>query len=482
MPTIVTRGAVSAYAYGFTSLGSKKGWITILYSTTSTQYVNNVSNVILNYNGTKYLYNFSLYTGTTVYYPTIELKTDGTINLPQQSQSNALSVSFDTRWQIIDGSNNLVQTSVYNGSQRPSLQGTNTSWSMVWAKYVSNNGPAIWDQPGALSVDSTGNIMKAGTVDFSDCCNNYSYCYLYKFNPSGTLLYSVYFNAVGFNGYNTYIMGSVYTANTSNVVTLAYYSSNTGNSVITALNPSQNVAWSVELIRNSAYVLGGLAITPTTDSNGYYYVVYHNQKPTQNYYTIVQWDSSGNCLWQRQYIISTIGTESVNIPSEGASIVCDSSGNSYSILSFNLNRSPYGQALCFVVLKYNSSGTLQWQRTFSSLYPETLGLYPTSCVLDPTTNSLIIGCKADNTGLGSSNGSAMVIKYPTDGSVTGTYAITGSTKHIVIGSTTNGYDSDPAYYVQNSNMATIAYTSTNNSTTVATWTQNPWMTASVTKT
>jgi hypothetical protein len=103
---------------------------------------------------------------------------------------------------------------------------------------------------------------------------------------------------------------------------------------------------------------------------------------------VAKYDSSGTLQWQRQ----------VNIASGNAlTIDIDSSGNVYAISSDGNN-----------LLKYNSSGTLQWQRVFTG------------------TTIQFTGVHYDNgnvyvTGLFDTNGGIFIVKD--DGSGTGTYTL-----------------------------------------------------------
>ena len=66
---------------------------------------------------------------------------------------------------------------------------------------------------------------------------------------------------------------------------------------------------------------------------------------------LAKWDSSGTLQWQRQLYLSTDGGEG------WLGVGVDSSGNVYATGGFYITTNQLG------VAKYNSSGTLQWQRT-----------------------------------------------------------------------------------------------------------------------
>jgi len=93
----------------------------------------------------------------------------------------------------------------------------------------------------------------------------------------------------------------------------------------------------------------------TTDSSNNVYIVGWYQGGTASGSTtvdavIAKYDSTGTLQWQRQF-----GNSSGNI---GTGIVTDSSGNVYV--------GAYQQGGGYFIAKYNSSGTRQWQRSLSS--------------------------------------------------------------------------------------------------------------------
>jgi hypothetical protein len=86
---------------------------------------------------------------------------------------------------------------------------------------------------------------------------------------------------------------------------------------------------------------------------------------------------------------------------------CDSSGNVYSFTQ------PSGASNTVTILKFNSSGTLQWQR---NLVYTGATILPTSIAIDNTNSAFIL-----TIGQNSTPNRAVVIRLPLDGSLTGTY-------------------------------------------------------------
>ena len=94
----------------------------------------------------------------------------------------------------------------------------------------------------------------------------------------------------------------------------------------------------------------------------------------------------------------------------------DSSGNIYVLGYDQWQTGSYGVFLC----KFNSTGTLQWTRAFRSS-----GIFPGGLSISGDYAYFNIGMYDSDKG-------PMIVKYPLDGSVTGTYTVGG--KSLVISS------------------------------------------------
>lgn len=118
---------------------------------------------------------------------------------------------------------------------------------------------------------------------------------------------------------------------------------------------------------------------------------------------IVKYNTSGTLQWQRKI------TDSVGMRNH--SIATDTSGNSYFV---------YDNTNGIVVIKYDTSGTLQWKRQFlsaiSTSYDPQINSLP---MLDSTQSNLLINWQAYSDA---QNGYevAQTVKIPVDGSRTGT--------------------------------------------------------------
>lgn len=131
--------------------------------------------------------------------------------------------------------------------------------------------------------------------------------------------------------------------------------------------------------------------------------IYICTSSTQNYVIIAKYNSAGTLQWQRR--IFTDG-----VPGS-YSIASDSSNNVYIIGHFNS-----GTDRDIFIFKYNSDGSIQWQRSLNSGGED----YGYSIDITPTGEIVISG----QSMIGGFYG-MLVAKLPSDGSKTGTYSVGG---------------------------------------------------------
>lgn len=138
------------------------------------------------------------------------------------------------------------------------------------------------------------------------------------------------------------------------------------------------------------YVCGGLNDSGTSTQTG----------------VLVKFNSSGTVQWAR-YLGSLQGSTSNNF--YFASVACDSQGNIY--VCGYYNSTSQGKS---VIAKYNTSGTLQWQRSFSESGTSGNQTALTAIKVDSKGDLVLGGSQIGTT-------SAYVLRLPSDGSLTGTY-------------------------------------------------------------
>ena len=244
--------------------------------------------------------------------------------------------------------------------------------------------------PNGVVIDSSGYIHVAienstvGNLGFGDAA-------IIKFDPAGNIAWQKIlgsanneeFNSVAVDSSgNVYAVGTSTAASTNNCVLIAKY------------NTSGILQWQRTL--GGAVAAGDYGYGIAVDSSGNAYII--GQSGAATSILIAKYDTSGTLQWQR-----TLNGASTDL---GDAITVDSSSNVY-IIGYATN---VGQgALEIIIAKYNTSGTLQWQRTFGS-----------------GSNDVGNGIKVDSSGniyiccsspTGGPNSDLVITKYDTSGNL-----------------------------------------------------------------
>ena len=350
----------------------------------------------------------------------------------------------------VDSSGNSYSIGIYNNAV-PDITNDyyfvvskyNSNGAIQWQKLLtdSNTNVSCWN--GA--VDSSGNVYVVGQDNFPNCI-------AFKLNSSGVLQWqktlgdNIWFNQ--FIGVALDSSGNIYVGGE----TTTYSSGNAGDFLIAKYNSSGTLQFQNQLYDPSSAVYDDVWAIPVDSSGNYYpvgtagYVVGFVAKFNSS--NVLQWqksftpadpsnhfiifysscvDSSGNiyCCGNYQDNASNINYGViVKINSSGAIVWQRYVGNApYDVTFFyisidssnNLYVAGYGStATSFVtyIVKYNSSGVLQWQRSLS----DSIGQFGIGIAVDSSGNYYVTG--RDNNFLPSSS---LTFKLPTDGTRTGTY-------------------------------------------------------------
>lgn len=297
----------------------------------------------------------------------------------------------------VEYSEESAETVAVDSSGNSYLSGHSQSFSptrAVYAKY-NTSGVLQWQR----SLSKSGGVGSGGVaVDNSDNLYAFGTNYILKSNSSGTSQWqrttasTTNWRAATFDSSdNIYITGD--------------YSNDL---VVTKYNSSGTEQFTRKLSLSSYFVRGrGIGL----DSSGNIYVS-GNFRPVSggnnnNGAVIAKWNSSGVLLWQRKL-------DSASNEDSSDALAIDSSDNIYIVGSANATGN-YTEGL---IAKYNSSGTIQWQRTFSkSGSPSGKYANGSGMVVDSKDNiyPLFYSTFVNNGYDG------LLYKLPNDGSLTGTH-------------------------------------------------------------
>jgi uncharacterized delta-60 repeat protein len=268
-----------------------------------------------------------------------------------------------------------------------------SSGTLQWQRTIGGSGS---EYAVGIAADSSGNIYAAGYQNsYGSAPNQF---YLVKYNSSGTLQWQRSLVCIG----TLYCRRVVVDSSDSNVY-LAGFSSVTnstsgGNDIfICKYSASGDLQWQRILGGSSTEFASGIGV----DSSNNVYILFYTLSIGQGNYDmgLAKYNSSGVLQWQR-----TIGGTAFDA---NGGLAVDSSGNSY----FCVETSSEGQGgTDIAVAKYNSSGVLQWQRIIGGTANENAR----STALDSSGNVYVLG---ETNSVGQGDYDALIVKYNSSGTL-----------------------------------------------------------------
>lgn len=238
--------------------------------------------------------------------------------------------------------------------------------------------------------------------------------YLMKSNTGGVPTWCVTYRGPGTGGSNFNSFNDSALASSGNIYTCGGWSNSSGGTqgIIVKYNSSGTLQWQRTLTEPSVAAV---------DSNVYCYALEIDS--SENVYVIakatsssiiylLKYNSAGTLQWQRKI------TESIAM--SHMKLITDSSGISYVT---------YVNATGMIIIKYDASGTIQFQRLFcldGSNLDDYNGQRPRFLkpIIDSANNTFIIGVSVYNGFTGQME--AETVKFPSDGSRTGSILIEGA--------------------------------------------------------
>ena len=305
----------------------------------------------------------------------------------EQWQRTLGSTNSDRFEQVsLDSSDNVYVDGYSQGVGQGQYDGVivkyNSSGTLQWQRTL---GGSSQDFLIGSIADSSGNVYVAGQTSST---GQGSYDALFaKYNSSGTLQWQ---RTCGDS--NSGVARGAGLDSSDNLYTAGYQGTNTN---VFKYNSSGTFQWAKQLEVGDAQDIA-------VDSSGNSFIVGQHSGGGPHL-RIHKRNNGGDFQWQK-----TLGGTGTTY---GYGICLDSSGNIYVVGETNVEGAGIQDVL---ILKYNSSGTLQWQRTLGGTGAD----YGIGIAHDGSGNVIIAG-RTYSAGAG--NADILIAKLPDDGSLTGTY-------------------------------------------------------------
>lgn len=264
------------------------------------------------------------------------------------------SSGMNSAWRIHDSSRNMIHAGTRADSNGGLMVESDRYGNLLWSSYFKDNQSYFSANPGC--VDSSGNIY----VPLNQYNGTSPKVGVAKFNSSGVFQFqrtmTVTANAsnggYGFgsivdNSGNFYVFGSARESGSSQ-----HYP------YVVKFDSAGNTSWQARLNVSSlssldAYYGKGCGAVLSDGSivlSGNYWT---SGAGTDANNLLVRYDTNGTLLWQKAFSAGT------NVTQYASGLTIDSSNNIYCLVQSQESPAPV------FLIKYNSSGTLQWQRRIS---------------------------------------------------------------------------------------------------------------------
>jgi len=272
-----------------------------------------------------------------------------------------------------------------------------TSGSLLWQRTF---GGSDYDFGYAAAHDTSGNIGVIGW--YRPVAGNY-YMNLAKYNSSGAIQWQRSLNSSEQeHGYG------IATDSSDNFYTISDSELRNGRAdwLLAKYNSSGTIQWQ-RYLGNFSNSEEGYTIV-ADDSGNVYAGGRLYDGTTGSDFSVAKYNSSGTLQWVRSFAEGVTGNYEAC-----SAIDLDSDGNVYAV-------GRMGSVTKYFIVKLNSSGTLQWQRTLGQGYEA----YANSVRIDAAGSICVTG-HVDDYGAG--DRFFLTAKLPNDGSLTGSYSLDGNT-------------------------------------------------------
>jgi len=299
----------------------------------------------------------------------------------------------------IDSADNIIVTGRTNsdgaGGNDVLIAKYNSAGALQWDRTLGGTGT---DAGNAVAIDSADNIIVVGYTN-SDGAGDLDLL-IAKYNSAGALQWDRTLGGTGGDiGYAVAIDSA------DNIIVVGYTASSGPLSGIDFLIAKYNSAGSLQWDRRLGGTGTDIGTAVAIDSDDNIIVVgYTNSDGAGgNDVLIAKYNSAGALQWDRT--LGGTGTD------RGYAVAIDSADN---IIVTGQTNSDGAGGYDFLIAKYNSAGSLQWDRTLGGT-----GTDAGTAVAIDSANNIIVTGRTTSDGAGVND--FLIAKLPPNGSRTGTY-------------------------------------------------------------
>lgn len=286
-----------------------------------------------------------------------------------------------------DGNGNLVWLKTYNGPDNDTDEpvaiaadgsgniivagrgkNANNDYDIVVIKY-NTNGDTLWirnwdggvsgdDEAKDMAIDGNGNVLITGISDEDPTLLvNNDYITL-KYSANGTLQWAVPYNGTGGaddkaytialdNAGNAFVSGKTWNSTDYDIQTQKYAAANGAETAFATYTSTlgDDIPEKIKVDNSGNIIIGAVSDRDNTGS-------------TNRDYLTIKYNNSGTQLWEQLYNGAGTGDDDL------IALATDAADNIYVTGSSDLD-STATDNLDFVTIKYNSSGTTQWSKSYN---------------------------------------------------------------------------------------------------------------------
>lgn len=280
----------------------------------------------------------------------------------------------------------------------------NASGVLQWQRQLSAGSSPNVCYAYDIAIDSSGNPHIIGTISNNDTGANS--LFIAKYNSSGTIQWQRRSTGTLEDGNGIAVDSS------GNVYGVARYYFDYGRALVVKYNSSGTLQWQRDLSLPTVATSNLLAISVDSSANIYVAGTFGDFVNPASIF-IAKYNTSGTLQWVKDAPNnSSYGGGPIKI------ITNSSSGDSY-VINTNNNATLVSNNNIFIV-KYNTSGTLQWQR---ELYSATTDVSGDIALSSDASTLFLSGFSYNSFSAGTlgTNSTLLTAKLPSDGSQTGSW-------------------------------------------------------------